>query len=454
MAYALRGESGSTFHDRGQAGRLLGERLLFLRDEQPVVLALPRGGVPVAAEVARTLVAPLDVLVVRKLGVPFQPELGFGAIGEEDVTILDRDLVRRAGLGDREIEAVIARERAELERRVARYRSGRPPVGVLGRTVVIVDDGIATGGTARVAVQVARVMGARKVVVAVPVAPPETVARLRSEADQVVCLLVPPHFVAVGQWYENFEQTSDREVGAALREADETTGREPGPGGEVHVRAGDVDLPGELVVPELASGIVLFAHGSGSSRHSPRNQAMARALGDHGFGTLLFDLLTEDEAADRRRVFDVALLGERLLGATVWVRGQPAAGRLPLGYFGASTGAAAALWAAGAPGNEVKAVVSRGGRPDLAGPRLGAVRCPTLLVVGGADTAVLALNREAAATLRCTHQIVIVPGATHLFEEPGAMQAVAELAIDWFEQHLPRRAEGKHRAPDGRDPAG
>ena len=283
-------------------------------------------------------------------------------------------------------------------------------------------------------------MGAGKVVVAVPVAPPETVARLRAEADQVVCLLVPPHFVAVGQWYENFEQTSDREVSAALREANATTGRKRGSEEEVIVRAGDVDLAGELAIPDPATGIVLFAHGSGSSRLSPRNRSMAGALGAHGFGTLLFDLLTEEEASDRRHVFDVGLLGERLLGATAWLRTRPEADRLPVGYFGASTGAAAALSAAAAPGNEVAAVVSRGGRPDLAGPRLPAVRCPTLLVVGGADTAVLGLNREAAARLRCPNHLAIVPGATHLFEEPGAMEAVAGLAIDWFASISDRRA--------------
>jgi putative phosphoribosyl transferase len=454
MAFALRPEdSAAGFRDRGQAGRLLGERLLPLRDEHPVVLALPRGGVPVAAEVATMLDAPLDVLVVRKLGVPFQPELGFGAIGEGDVAILDRDLVHRARLSDRAVEAVITAERAELERRVARYRGGRPPVRMLGRTVVIVDDGIATGGTARVAVQVARVMGARKVVVAVPVAPPETVARLRAEADEVVCLLVPPHFVAVGQWYEHFDQTTDREVGAALRNAnrafEEIEEREEaaaGLVGEVTVRAGDVEVAGELAVPESASGIVLFAHGSGSSRHSPRNRAMAQILREHGFGTLLFDLLTESEARDRRQVFDVTLLGERLLGPTAWLRAQQGPGGPPVGYFGASTGAAAALWAAGAPGNEVGAVVSRGGRPDLAGARLAAVACPTLLIVGGADTAVLALNREAAARLRCPNQLAIVPGATHLFEEPGSMQVVAALAIDWFERHLRPAGEARRRS--------
>jgi putative phosphoribosyl transferase len=182
--------------------------------------------------------------------------------------------------------------------------------------------------------------------------------------------------------------------------------------------------------------MVLFAHGSGSSRHSPRNQAMAEALGGHRFGTLLFDLLTPDEGADRRHVFDVELLGGRLLAATTWMRERDECAGLPIAYFGASTGAAAALWAAGSGDDDVAAVVSRGGRPDLAGSRLASVRSPTLLVVGGADEVVLALNREALAQLRCTANLAIVPGATHLFEEPGAMQSVARLAIDWYERFV------------------
>jgi putative phosphoribosyl transferase len=181
---------------------------------------------------------------------------------------------------------------------------------------------------------------------------------------------------------------------------------------------------------------------------------MAEALRGHGFGTLLFDLLTEAEARDRRHVFDVSLLGERLLGATMWLRAQRAARNHPVGYFGASTGAAAALFAAATPGNEVAAVVSRGGRPDLAEARLAAVRCPTLLIVGGADTQVLTLNREAASQLRAVNQLTIVPGATHLFEEAGAMEMVAGLAIDWFERFLPPPDETPARARNGADPLG
>jgi putative phosphoribosyl transferase len=193
----------------------------------------------------------------------------------------------------------------------------------------------------------------------------------------------------------------------------------------------------DLVVPGGARGVVLFAHGSGSSRHSPRNRFVASVLQDAGLATLLFDLLTEDEAADRRNVFDIALLAERLLAATKAVRRErPDLAALPVGYFGASTGAAAALWAATEPGVAVGAIVSRGGRPDLAGPRLAAVRAPTLLVVGGDDTAVLDLNRRALAQLPPPSRLAVVPGATHLFEEPGTLEAAAELARDWFRVHL------------------
>jgi pimeloyl-ACP methyl ester carboxylesterase len=180
----------------------------------------------------------------------------------------------------------------------------------------------------------------------------------------------------------------------------------------------------------------LFAHGSGSSRFSPRNNLVARALRQAGLATLLFDLLSEDEAQDRANVFDIALLGERLLAATAWARASAATRSLPLGYFGASTGAAAALMAAASLGDRIGAIVSRGGRPDLAGAALAKVTAPTLLIVGGDDVEVLALNRQALRALRCEKQLDVVPGATHLFEEPGTLEAVVELARRWFLGHL------------------
>jgi dienelactone hydrolase len=228
-----------------------------------------------------------------------------------------------------------------------------------------------------------------------------------------------------------------------------TRTQQPATGRSVAIAAGGVILRGDLVVPESAKGLVLFAHGSGSSRLSGRNRWVARELNDAGLATLLFDLLTtEEEQVDRvtRGLrFDIPLLAQRLSQTTAWILRQPALASLPLGYFGASTGAAAAL-VASIDWPQVKAVVSRGGRPDLAGPVLGRVRAATLLVVGGDDYAVIGMNRDALAELRCEAGFEIVPGATHLFEEPGALEQVATLAIDWFGEHLTRLEPGEtHR---------
>lgn len=196
-------------------------------------------------------------------------------------------------------------------------------------------------------------------------------------------------------------------------------------------------IEGMLELPAKAEGLVLFAHGSGSSRHSPRNNFVARALREKGMGTLLMDLLTPVEDLDYQVRFDIGLLTRRLLQATLWVQDQPETAGLPMGYFGASTGAAAALRAAAAMGDRVQAVVSRGGRPDLAGQLdLVKVRAPTLLLVGGLDTDVLELNQAAYALLSCTKKLSIVPGATHLFEEADTLAQAASQAADWFSHHL------------------
>ncbi len=215
---------------------------------------------------------------------------------------------------------------------------------------------------------------------------------------------------------------------------------------EVIIPAGPAHLPGDLVAASTAAGAAIFAHGSGSSRLSPRNVQVARILNEAGLTTLLFDLLTPAEARDRRNVFDIALLASRLAAATSWLGGQPEADGLRLGFFGASTGAAAALWAAAEPGARVAAIVSRGGRPDLAAPRLGAVTAPTLLIVGARDDLVLALNQQARQALSCTAELAVIPGATHLFEEPGALEQVADLARGWFLRYLPAASPGAARA--------
>lgn len=205
------------FHDRADAGRLLALRLTSLRGSSPIVLGLPRGGVPVAAQVAEALDAPLDVVLVRKLGVPYQPELAFGAIGEGGIRVLNNDVLSHVGLSDADVAAVERRERLELERRALRYRAGRPSVPLLDRTVVIVDDGIATGSTAAAACRVVRAGGAKRLVLATPVAPSGSVTALEEIADEVVTVLQPETFFAIGQWYEDFTQITDEEVVGLLR---------------------------------------------------------------------------------------------------------------------------------------------------------------------------------------------------------------------------------------------
>ena len=255
------------FRDRSDAGRRLASRLQFLRNEDVVVLGLPRGGVPVAAEVARALGAPLDVILVRKLGVPAQPELGLGAIGESEARVINPEVVRYAHVSEAEIAQVERKERAELQRRAQRFRGDAPHQPLAGRTAVIVDDGIATGSTARAACQVARALGAATVVLAAPVAPPGSDRTLRGDADEVICLEMPARFLAIGEWYEDFAQTSDEEVVALLRAARAPAGTgvtaglvpgdtaEPAGGGqEEQVRERQVDGPREQAQGPATAG--------------------------------------------------------------------------------------------------------------------------------------------------------------------------------------------------------
>ena len=439
------------FSDRVEAGRRLAAHLLPLagRDDV-VVVGLPRGGVPVAYEVASRLGVPLDVIVVRKLGVPYRPELAMGAIGEDGVRILDPRIVERARVSDQQLGAVEVRERAELERRTVLFRQGRRRVPLTGAVAVIVDDGIATGSTVKVACRVARELGAARVVVAAPVAPDDISPRLQDFADEVVVVEEPADFRAVGQFYAHFDQTGDDEVVALLQRASRTSSRPDaaeatqvrGAGRgtrsleEVRIEVPGATLEGRLDLPSAPLGTVVFVHGSGSSRHSPRNAHVAEGLGRAGFGTFLFDLLTEAEEGERSTVFDIELLATRLLAVTEWLLAGDGARTGPVGFFGASTGAAAALRAAARLGPRVAAVVSRGGRPDLTGESIADVVAPTLFIVGGDDTVVLDLNRKARDGMRCETALEIVPGAGHLFEEPGALDEVLALSSRWFLRHL------------------
>lgn len=435
------------FHDYAEAGRRLARHLEWLRGDDLVVLGLPRGGVPVAYEVAKALGAPLDFLVVRELPVPFETECAFGAIAESGIRVLNGALVNRIGLTEADITQVDDAERSELERQVAHYRDGRERISLADRTALIVDDGLATGTVARAACAAARAQGAARVVFAAPLGSPEAVQSTRSYADNVVCLETPPFYfwAKTSTGYRRFRRTTDSDIVALLAASHDrsptpsrhvTGDKTPICDEEIRVLAGDVPLAGHLTIPENPIGIVVFAHGSGSSRHSPRNRYVAESLQQAGLATLLLDLLTPDEEANRANVFDIGLLAKRLIDVTGWLATRPDTAALPIGYFGASTGAGAAALAATSPRVRIGALVSRGGRPDLADGALRNLHTPTLLIVGSRDKHVLALNHEAQAAIPAICQLVEVPHATHLFEEPGTLERVAVLARGWFVHYL------------------
>jgi putative phosphoribosyl transferase len=451
------------FADRIQAGRLLAERLEGYRQAHPVILGLARGGVPVAREVARSLGADLDVLVVRKLGAPRNPEYAIGAIAEGGAVYVRREALDEVGIDGEQAAALAEREAVELARRVRVYRGERPMIDLAGRTVVVVDDGVATGATARAAARAARARGASHVVLAAPVIAAMSAPELRSEFDDVVAVQLTHPFIAVGLWYERFGQTSDEEVLECLGRGDRRAGGTAGelwngewtgPGSSLALFApaeevltipfegpfGSGVLDADWVMPRDARALVVFVHGSGSTRRSPRNRFVAQALQRAGFATLLFDLLTPDEAAEDERTarlrFDVGMLAARVTAVTRWISALSRVRGLPLVYFGASTGAAAALAAAAELGELVAGVVSRGGRPDLVpAGTLEKVRAPVLLVVGARDEDVLDLNRSVLRHLGAA-ELAVVPGATHLFEEPGALDAVVRLVVEWLSRRM------------------
>jgi putative phosphoribosyl transferase len=409
--------------------------------------------------------APLDVFLVRKLGAPGQEELAMGAIASGDIVVINDEVVQALKISPEVVEDEVENERRELTRREVIYRGGRPPLDVYGKIVILIDDGLATGSTMRAAIEALREQSPVRIVVAVPIGAASTCAEFERIADECICAVTPEHFRAVGLWYEDFAQIDDEQVcellaTAARREAPPKSDA-GGPASsrtatgacacegepmemrvpsvrkrDVTITAAGARVRGTLSLPEAAAAAVVFAHGSGSGRSSPRNRYVASVLEDAGLGTLLIDLLEENEADDRAKVFDIELLAGRLQTAADWMASQPETAKLRLGYFGASTGAAAALLAAARAPQSVGAVVSRGGRPDLSRDVLPHVTAPTRLIVGGKDDVVIELNREAFELLKCPRQFDIIRGATHLFAEPGALPEVARLAEEWFLRYL------------------
>ncbi len=422
------------FEDREDAAKKLLSHLTEFKGQNPLVLGIPRGAIPMAKIIADGLGGEFDMILVKKIGHPLQPEFAIGSVTEDGEVVLGLG-AREHGISEEDVENYAVKQVELLHKQRRQLGKGRLPISPKDRIVIVVDDGIATGATMTAAVQSLRHRGAKRIIVAAPVASPQAVHLLEMEGVEVRTVAVPDPFGAVGYYYRNFSQVSDAEVGAlfSLRPAE--------------VDIGPLNLKAIIGLPENPIGLVVFAHGSGSGRLSPRNQFVAESLNRARMATVLADLLTEKESENRANVFDIALLARRLNEISSWALEQPNLVNLKLGYFGASTGAGAALVAAAIDPARVRAVVSRGGRPDLAGEYLARVQAPTLLIVGGNDVPVIDLNRIALDQLRCEKKLEIVPGATHLFEEPGTLERVAELAMNWFKKFFGEAAHLETATP-------
>ena len=440
------------FNNRTHAGELLAEKLLKYKSRKPVILALPRGGVPVAAEISARLGAPFDVLVVRKIGAPFNSELAIGAVCESDEPILNTITLAQIGFEPDDIRNTLKSEKTEVQRQIKLFRQGAKLGDLTQNCVIIVDDGLATGATVKAAIRFLQKKGVEHIVVAVPVAPASTARVIRPRVDELVTLVELEDLYSVGQWYRDFGQVSDDEVLSLLAEQSGQNRKlrllPKSRSVMISLENGDGKsrLRGELTEFSGMKAMIVFTHGSGSGRRSTRNVQVAEVLNRAGFGTLLFDLLTEKEEKNRKNIFDIGLLSQRLLRVTTWLHQQQNLKGLKIGYFGASTGAAAALVAAVQfSGDEaIFAVVSRGGRPDLAGEALVRITAPVLLLVGGKDYDVIELNRIAKKKLP-NAKLSIVPNATHLFEESGTLQEVARQAAYWFDNNLKTKIQKVQR---------
>ena len=309
------------FENRSQAGQLLAAKISELKLQNPLVIALPRGGVPVAYEIASLLQCPLDVMMTKKIGAPGNAEYAIGAVGEDGTSAYNKEAIAALKIEKSVLRKLSEQKALEIREQIKKFRGNRRPETIAGKDVIVVDDGLATGATMIVALRILRKNHPGRLIVALPVAPAESLEKLREEADEVICLMSPKNFLAVGLWYDEFDQVPDEEV---IRLLEETRTASVIQEMEVPIEDDKVSLTGDLNLVANGKGLIIFAHGSGSSRHSPRNRIVAEALLRHGIATLLFDLLTREEDANPQARFDIPLLTRRLDGTLQWARREPA----------------------------------------------------------------------------------------------------------------------------------
>jgi predicted phosphoribosyltransferase/dienelactone hydrolase len=413
------------YRDRNHAGEKLAIALKQRAFENPVVLGIPRGGVPVAAEVARVLGAELGVVVARKLGAPWNPELAIGATTAIGATYVNEEVAADVGADDAYIEAEKQSQIQEAKRREELFDSSRRP-RIEGRNVIVVDDGIATGATAIAAVRSMKAEGAQQVILAIPVGPPETVRHLRDEADEVVCLDEDPGFWAVGQYYMDFNPVSDDEVRSIL---DSFAAAAVDPSRPVEIDRDGVRLAGILTTPSESGAfpLVIFVHGLGSSKDSPRNVVIADHLVDAGIATLLFDLSGHGESSKDRKDGMDAYVAD-LEAAYAWAKRQPEVKDGLIGIAGSSLGATVAVRALGEGKLTPAAMVLRA--PPIEPHELQQVHVPSLVLIGSADP--LRFDVQMGVAGNSQLKLSIVEGASHLFEEPGTLEEALRRTVDWF----------------------
>ena len=409
------------FKNRQHAGVVLANAIYkeWLH-KNAVVVALPRGGIPVARVVAKKLRAPLECISVSKVGTPHNPENSIGAVGENYQIWLNNDMISFLKITQAELDKTIAQSMRDVQHLAKVLRRGLKSVDLHGRSVILVDDGLTTGSSMLVAIRSLRIQGAKEIAVVVPVASATAIDLIKPEADFVFSAHTPSIYGSAGEWYEDYLPVEDEQLIRILKSFSYH---------EVTLEVGNVKLTGELVQPQNCRGWIVFAHGGGSSRKNRANLKVAQKLNEEGFGTLLFDLLTDEEAKLRTSFFyDIEFLAHRFSLVTRWLKARPEWNHLPIGYFGAGTGAAVALQCCAEYEQEIFSIVSRAGRPDLA-KELEKVKCPVLLLVGAKDERMIYLNRM-TEKLMTNAKIKVITGVFDQFVVSSS---------HWFEEKLKQK---------------